>query len=69
MKGNNQITCDLCGKKTDHEISHKLRRVPRILHITVGRFIYDAKKKERVKVNKMQAFPLELNVCDLREFP
>ena len=41
MYGDNKIECETCGKKTDHEISHKVRKLPSILNVTLGRFIFD----------------------------
>jgi ubiquitin carboxyl-terminal hydrolase 40 len=63
MDGSNAITCDVCASKQDHWLGTRLNDLPLTLVLTFNRFDFDFEKMDRVKLNSLFQFQLELDLA------
>ena len=62
MDGDNQYSCEPCGKKVDALKGLKLKKLPYLLTLQLMRFDYDWNLDRRIKLNDEVSFPLFLDM-------
>ena len=62
MNGDEQYSCDCCGRKTDAERGVELTKLPKILTVQLKRFGFDFRTHARHKVNTPFAFDTTLDM-------
>ena len=62
MNGEEQYSCDCCGRKTDAERGVELTKLPKILTVQLKRFGFDFRTHARHKVNTPFAFDTTLDM-------
>lgn len=62
LDGDNQYFCEKCDKKVDAVKRTCIKRLPKILVVTLRRFDFDFDRMMRLKVNDFFEFPHELNM-------
>jgi len=65
LKGDNQYSCEKCGKKTDAKKGLKLTEFPSLLTLQLKRFDFDYSTFRRIKLNDRVTFP---HILDLNHF-
>lgn len=62
LEGDNKYFCGVCNAKYDATRRNTLAHVPNILTFSLNRFEYDRKTFDRVKINDVFGFPVELDM-------